>query len=640
MSALSLRAAHSALIGAALLLSSVATAQSLPVPPGNNGYYVFVERPTTGPEVLTIHNPDFSFFAGVNGTVQVTLSGQLSNTHNRRGVQTQLEVAPTLAYDGIDLVPHILVPTFTTGVGSTTLNLESAHFAQSVPTTCPTAGASCVLPLFAGPTARFDYDLLPVGAAGLVFAEFSNGITGAGAQTMVAQLQLVSGATPVLMSQVVFNQAPSPFATRMTYDPASNGVVVPLLNGVVSINATTGVASTIQLTPVVGGGFGPRYVVGTNLSLGFNSPASQAIVFGLSRPGGISGHSWGAYNPATNVANFGAADPFGVGRSLAPGFNEVAVSNVAGASVAVLLTATPSVVGGGIPTLGAVGLLRSTGAAPIAVTTTPLVTGGTALGAFGNPELARPTPGDVVSLLAADAATGQQFVAAVGLGGATPLGSLTVSAPLSGGVDVQATDRPWNLPGGNNYVVLDPLGQELLTYTIGSGGGAPSVTLSVVTSVLSGSTSPAIGGSTTVVNIFSGSAALLGLPAVPAALAGLGDNLGNIGEHIVTVGAPVAAPGFMVTFPDLVAAVPFGAVGAAAFVWTPAAPASIATFGARAPVFNFTTALGLLPAAPAFAFPGAFAGAATLALSFHGGHYGTSVYYATGAPIVSELASF
>ncbi len=631
MSASSLRAARFALFAAALLLPNAARSQSLPIPPGNNGYYVFVERAGTGSDVLTIHNPDFALFAGVNGTTQVALTGQLSATHNRRAAQTRLEVLPTLAFDGVDPVPHVLVPTVSVVAGVTTLNVEAAHFALTTASVCGPNGASCAVALATGAANRFDYDILPITSNGTVFVEFSNGQTGAAAQTTVVQLQLFPGVAPVVLNQFTFNQAPTPFATRMTFDSASNGVVVPLLNGVVSINVTTGVASTIVQTPALGGGgFGPRYIVGTNLALGFNSIAGQSVVFGLSRPGGVSGHSWGAYNPATNFATFGANDPFGVGRSLAPGFNEPAVSTVGGAAVAVLLTATPSVVGGGTPGAGAVGLLSATGATNITATTSALTTGGAPLGAFGNPEVLRPTAGNVASLLAANPANGQQFVAAVGLGGGVALGSLAVSAPLAGAVDVQATDRPWNLPGGNNYVVADSVASAMLTFTITAGAGVPTITLSA--------SAPVSGQSSSAVNIFSGPSVPLGLANVPAAIGAFSDGL-NAGQDIAAVGAPLALAGFTLSFVDPLPAAPYNASGPLAFVWTPPAASSVALFGARTPVFNVTSALGALPVAPSFAYPASLAGS-TLVVLFQGGYYGAAQFYASGLVIASEIASF
>ncbi|MBL8803246.1 MAG: hypothetical protein JNN27_14670 [Planctomycetes bacterium] len=617
-----------ALLSASALPTYATAAQSLPTAPGNNGFYVFVERLAAGPDQLIVHNPDPGFFAPpATATNVVTLTGQISNQHNRRALQSRFEVAPTLAYDGVTPVPHILVPTVFSVGGVNTLSVESAHF---VPGSCSSAGVSCVLTMFSAQGARFDYDMISVGATGTVFVEFSNGLGGAAARTVVEQLQLTPGAPATLVNRFSFNQAPTPFATRMTFDAATNRLIVPLLNAIGNINVTAGTSTTSALTPFVPG-TGVRYQVGSNIALGFNAIGGQNTVFGLARPGPISGHGWGAFNSTTGVAAYTGGDPFGVGRALSPGFSEPAVSLTGGFAVAVIPVSTPSAPGGGIPTAGALGLLRGSPAAATLPTTVALNAGPALIGAFGNPELARPAGGSVVTAFAADSSTGRQFVVAVGLGGATPLGSLTTSAPLAGGVDLLATDRPWNLPGGANYVVADSGAGNLLTYTIAAGAAAPTLTLNVA--------SPIGGNVSTALNIFSGASALFGLPSVPAALVGYANPVPGLGTHVAAIGLPLAAAGTQLTFADPINSPGLGGVGA--YVWTPPPPVTVGILGARTPVFNASTALGVLPAAPVFAYPGVVPATTIGAITFQGGYYGaTPAFYVSGPPIVSELVAF
>jgi len=611
-----LRGVRIAALGALALTSSSFAFQSLPTPVGVNGYYVFVERTTAGDQIVGF-NPDFG-----NGTaVTFPMLGALSNTHNRRSMQTPLEVLPTLAFDGLDPVPHVLVPTILTIGGFSTLSIESVHVASSVATSCSGGGLACPTTLVSGAGFVFDYDMLVVPGGG-VFVEYSNG-----AATTVVQLGLAPGAAAFVTSANTFAQPPTPFATRMTYDPVTNAVVVPLLNGIGTLNATSGAFGTLQPTPAVPGAGGAQYVVGTNLAAGFNTPTGQTVVFGLNRPGGVSGHGYGYMNPATGAATFVGGDPFGATRSLAPGFTDPAVSVVGGQPVAVFSTASPSVVFGGPPINGVVGILTG-GTTGVTVASTALRVGTTALGGLGNLELTRPTPTNVVSLFAIDASTNTEYVATVGLGGGTPIGSLAISAPLAAPGNLSATDRPWNMPGGSNYQVLDGAG-SMLTYTITGGATAPTITL--------GATVGSLGLPTTTFNIHSGPSPLLGFGPAPVALLGLDGNAVTP-SHGLFAGAPIAPAGFNVQYND---PFPYVALPTATFVWTPPLASSVATFGARTPAFNLTTAGGTLPAAAALMYPGGFAGLTLpVFLYFQGGYFGGSVFYVSTGSIVSEVVAF
>lgn len=617
-----------ALLSASALPTYATAAQTLPTATGNNGLYVFVERQPFSPDQLIVFNPDAVIFAPpATGVSTITLTGQISNQHNRRALQSRFEVAPTLVYDGVTPVPHVLVPTVLTAGGVNTLSVESAHF---VPGSCSAAGASCVLNLFSAQGARFDYDMIAVGATGTVFVEFSNGLAGAAARTVVEQLQLTPGAPPALVNRFSFNQAPTPFATRMTFDAANNRLIVPLLNAIGNINVTAGTSTTSALTPFVPG-TGVRYQVGSNIALGFNAIGGQNSVFGLVRPGPVSGHGWGAFNSTTGVATYTGGDPFGVGRALSPGFSEPAVSLTGGFSVAAIPVAVPTAPGGGVPTAGAMGLLSGAPAAATTSTSVGLTAGPVVLGAFGNPEVTRPTGGSVVTAFAADSVSGRQYVVAVGLGGATPLGSLTTSAPLAGGVDLLATDRPWNLPGGSNFVVADSGAGNLLSYTIAAGAAAPTLTLNA--------TSPIGGTVSTALNVFAGASIPFGLANVPVGLVGFDNAAAGVGTHVVSIGSPLAPAGTQVAYVDLINSLGLGGLGA--FVWVPPLPATVGVLGARTPAFNVSTALGVAPVAPVFAYPGIVPTTTIGVVTFQGGYYGaTPAFYASGATIVSELVAF
>lgn len=607
-----------------------AFAQTVPTPPGQFNFYVVADQFAPGVEELVILNPDVPGGPYLSSAI---LGAPIASTLNRRSQSTPAEAQPILVVDATgNTIPHVVVPTLIAagpGFGNF-LYVESFH--DGAPAPCATAVtpgtvATCQVFLGSGDGFAIDYDLLDIGG-GVVLAEFSDTVTGT---TSVTAITFASGLFPVAGTTWVFNQLPTPYATRMTLAAGGNRVLVPLLNGIGVIDPT--LATPVATISTRGNGGGVQYQVGTNLAAGFNSRMGQTIVFGLRLPGATpgtiaAGHSAGYLNPTTLAVTFAGINPFGAGRALAPGFNEVAIGGTAAAPVAVFLTATPTAPAGGNPGPGGFGLFAGSATGVLTFAGAVTTPAGVPLGSFGNPEVPRAgVPADPVCFYAAAPGGGPDYFVAVGLGLTSPIASVAPAVLLPGFVNPMAGDRPFNLPGGGDFVVDNQAPNAVLVFSVAGGAAAPVISPPAIFATL--------GGSTSMTNIFAGPAPAFGLNNVPAAL------LGAFMNDVVVIGAPLAAPPTSATFVD---PVPSGVnPPTGLFTWLPGAPQLVPNMGARIGVFNVSTLLDSAPPSPIFAIPGGSgAPAATSFIKFVGGYIAGTLFYVpfSGLSLTSQIAAF
>lgn len=569
------------------LLCSVATAHELPVP-GTFGFEVVGENVASTSGVTG----QITVLSDANPTVPVgvcTLAGPIDTSHNSGTWQAFVARGIARVFDpSVSIAPVLAVPT-TGPSGAVALDFVDTR-SLFVPPVSQSIGLGF---------GTVPYDVLVSGTSMFILVDQPGG---ANAIVFEITVPLGLGPVPALTDFYFCSGRSSPFASRMSIDPISGELVVPLLNSIDTFVTGTG-TSPAPTNSFVLPFFGvTQFQVGTNVATGVIGPAGENMIVGLRQPTGVIAHGFLMFSAGVGVGApiYSGANPFGA-RVLAPGFHEIAISSGANAPVATLL-ADSLPLSCANPNQGAVGQVTLNALGQLLVATTPCPS------PFGDPEARRNPTGDPVLFMARCGAIeqppftpAQDSICAIGTGAITaggilnPLGSLA-TAVLPGFIVPSHCDRPISLPlvGPNHEATVSNGAGAFIGTVIAQLTPGPTITgLLTSNTIPLGPNPPASAGATTLANSLN--AGLLG--PLPISTQGFQDTTNfGVSDHLV-LGVPIGLPNVVFLAPPLAGSpspmtiIPPG--GLVLFPPNPAAPAP--ALGVRSG-FNFVNGQSTAPA--------------------------------------------